>query len=39
MLLNDDMEYGTVALVLESWEKCRRMKGFEKEVGTKVLLK
>jgi hypothetical protein len=39
MLLNDNMEYTTVARVIESWEKCRRMKGFEEQVGTKVLLK
>lgn len=39
MVLKDDLDYTTVARVLESWERCRNKKGFEDNVGTLALLK
>lgn len=39
MVLTDDLTYETVSTVLDSWERCRQVKGFEEKVGTSALLK
>jgi phage-related protein len=39
LVVRDDIDYATVARVIESWEKCRVQPGFSEKFGTLVLLK